>query len=49
VEFRAHYVAAGAAGAQHELSRFVRDAGAWRYLDGVARSAVGSPSPDRPG
>jgi SEC-C motif-containing protein len=49
VEFRAHYVAAGAAGAQHERSRFVRDAGAWRYLDGVARPAAGSPSPAPPG
>ena len=36
VEFRAHYVAGGSAGAQHEHSRFVRDAGRWRYLDGVS-------------
>ena len=36
VEFRAHYVAAGRSGAQHEDSRFVRDDGRWRYLDGVA-------------
>ncbi len=36
VEFRAHYVTAGRAGAQHEDSRFVRDGGRWRYLDGVA-------------
>jgi SEC-C motif-containing protein len=36
VEFRAHYVAAGRSGAQHEASRFVREDGAWRYLDGVS-------------
>ena len=34
VEFRASYVVAGRPGAQHERSRFVRDAGRWRYLDG---------------
>jgi SEC-C motif-containing protein len=37
VEFRAHYVREGRAGAQHEISRFVRDGGRWRYLDGVSR------------
>jgi SEC-C motif-containing protein len=37
VEFRAHSVRAGAAAAQHEVSRFVRDGGRWRYLDGVVR------------
>ena len=37
VEFRASYVADGTAGAQHELSRFVRDGGRWSYLDGVSR------------
>jgi SEC-C motif-containing protein len=36
VEFRAHYRRDGRAGTQHEVSRFVRDGGAWRYLDGVA-------------
>jgi SEC-C motif-containing protein len=36
VEFRAHYVRAGRAGAQHESSRFVREHGDWRYLDGVS-------------
>jgi len=36
VEFRAHYVVAGRAGAQHERSRFVREGGRWRYLDGVS-------------
>jgi SEC-C motif-containing protein len=38
VEFRAHYVRAGAAGAQHERSRFRREDGRWRYLDGVSLS-----------
>jgi SEC-C motif-containing protein len=36
VEFRAHYVRDGRAGTQHENSRFVRDGGRWRYLDGVS-------------
>jgi SEC-C motif domain protein len=36
VEFRAHYVANGRTGAQHEKSRFVREGGRWRYLDGVS-------------
>jgi SEC-C motif domain protein len=35
VEFRAHYVRNGGASAQHENSRFVREDGQWRYLDGV--------------
>lgn len=34
VEFRATWVAGGQRGEQHEVSRFVRDDGAWRYLDG---------------
>ena len=38
VEFRAHYVTAGRAGAQHERSRFLRDRGRWFYLDGVSLS-----------
>jgi len=38
VEFRASYVVDGRAGAQHENSRFVRDGGQWRYLDGVSLS-----------
>jgi SEC-C motif-containing protein len=37
VEFRAHYVRDGAAGAQHEVSRFVREDGRWYYLDGASR------------
>jgi SEC-C motif-containing protein len=36
VEFRASYVRQGRSGAQHENSRFVRDGGHWRYLDGVS-------------
>jgi SEC-C motif domain protein len=36
VEFRAHYREAGGAGAQHENSRFLRNGGQWRYLDGVS-------------
>jgi len=38
VEFRAHYLVRGRAGAQHEDSRFVRHGGRWRYLDGVSLS-----------
>ena len=36
VEFRAHSVVEGVVGAQHENSRFLREDGRWRYLDGVA-------------
>ena len=36
VEFRAHYLRDGAAGAQHENSRFARERGQWRYVDGVS-------------
>ncbi|MGY1708462.1 YchJ family protein [Geodermatophilus sp. SYSU D00758] len=32
VEFRASYLVDREPGAQHEVSRFVRDGGAWRYL-----------------
>lgn len=38
VEFRAHYVVAGRAGAQHERSRFLRQEGRWFYLDGISLS-----------
>ena len=38
VEFRAHHRAAGRGGAQHERSRFAREGGRWRYLDGVSLS-----------
>lgn len=36
VEFRAHHRAGGRIGAQHEHSRFAREDGRWRYLDGVS-------------
>lgn len=35
VEFRAWYRHEGETGSQHETSRFVREDGAWRYLDGA--------------
>ncbi len=38
VEFRAFYRAAGGAGSQHEVSRFVRERGAWLYLDAAGRA-----------
>ena len=34
VEFRAYYRSGSGRGDQHELSRFVREGRAWRYLDG---------------
>ena len=36
VEFRAPTSARARPGAQHENSRFLRDGGRWRYLDGVS-------------
>jgi len=35
VEFRAHWRSAGAVGEQHEVSRFAREDGGWRYLDAL--------------
>ena len=35
VEFRAGYERDGRRGALHERSRFAREQGAWRYVDGV--------------
>lgn len=35
VEFVAHHKVNGRAGQLHEVSRFVREDGAWRYVDGV--------------
>jgi SEC-C motif-containing protein len=35
VEFMAHHKINGRAGQLHEVSRFVREAGAWLYVDGV--------------
>ncbi len=37
VEFVARFRVGGRAVRQHELSRFVRDAGRWHYLDGDVR------------
>lgn len=36
VEFVAHYVASRQAGTQRENSRFLREDGAWTYLDAIA-------------
>ena len=36
VEFRAHWVSGSVPGTQHENSRFARENGAWRYVDGVS-------------
>ena len=36
VEFRAHHVVDGREGAQHENSRFLREDGHWRYLEGIS-------------
>lgn len=38
VRFRAHYVEDGVPGAQEENSRFVREAGQWLYVGGVAET-----------
>ena len=35
VEFTACYDSPAGSGAQHERSRFVREAGVWFYLDGA--------------
>ncbi len=35
VEFRAYYRSPDGAGSQHEVSRFVRQDGAWAYVSGV--------------
>jgi SEC-C motif-containing protein len=39
VEFAAHHKVNGRAARMHEVSRFVREAGAWRYIDGVVAPA----------
>lgn len=36
VEFRAHYVAHREPGSQHERSRFLREDGRWRYVEGIS-------------
>ncbi|MFI5430021.1 YchJ family protein [Aeromicrobium sp. UC242_57] len=37
VEFEAFYRSPAGAGSQHEVSRFVREAGTWLYYDGVSQ------------
>jgi SEC-C motif domain protein len=36
VEFVAHHKLNGRGGRMHEVSRFVREAGAWLYVEGIA-------------
>jgi SEC-C motif domain protein len=46
VEFVAHHKVNGRAAKLHEVSRFVRADGAWRYVDGVvAPDGTGDPRP----
>jgi SEC-C motif domain protein len=40
VEFTAYHKANGRAGKLHEVSRFVREAGVWLYVDGVVTPRV---------
>jgi len=40
VEFVAHHKVNGRAARLHEVSRFVREAGAWLYVDGATTSAA---------
>ncbi|WP_158580023.1 YchJ family protein [Geodermatophilus marinus] len=49
VEFRASWVVDREPGAQHEVSRFVRDGGAWRYLDALPPGFAGGPAGHRSG
>ncbi len=44
VEFVAHHKVNGRAGKLHEVSRFVREDGPWRYVDGETSSG----GPDGP-
>jgi len=39
VEFRAHFRRGAERGLQHERSRFVREGGAWLYVDGDTPAA----------
>ena len=41
VEFIAHYKVNGRAATLREVSRFVREDGAWRYVDGVVDRGAG--------
>jgi uncharacterized protein YchJ len=44
VEFVAHHKVNGRAAKLHEVGRFVREGGAWRYVDGVvAPDSTGDP------
>ena len=43
VEFRAHSVHSGVRGDQYEVSRFVREDGAWFYLDALQRVSGAAP------
>ena len=46
VEFVAHHKVNGRAATLHEMSRFVREDGAWHYVDGVvATDGTGDPRP----
>lgn len=47
VEFIAHYRDAGGRDTLHEVSRFVRESGAWRYLDGVVDAGPAGPPSGR--
>lgn len=40
VEFMAHWREGRQSGTLHEVSRFVREGGQWRYLDGETRSVA---------
>jgi SEC-C motif-containing protein len=43
VEFVAHHKVNGRAAKLHEVSRFVREGGAWLYVDGVTAPGAGPP------
>lgn len=47
VEFVAHFLEGERAGTLHETSRFVREAGEWRYVEGTLHA--GTPVPDKVG
>lgn len=40
VEFRAHYRSPAGPGSLHEVSRFVREASAWLYVDGATTTGT---------
>jgi SEC-C motif-containing protein len=45
VEFTAYHKVNGRAGKLHEVSRFIREAGVWLYLDGVEERPPDSSRP----